>query len=95
MRTYFKSNNIIKIIHKDRIIYITHRNLKLINKEFFKDVIKSAIIKQDKNYIILTGESYNVIILCFNDIHKFIEGCCGIFGLGLNKKDVLKYIIKN
>ena len=92
MRIYFKSNNIIKIIHKNRIVYVVHKNLKLIDKEFFKDVIKSAIIKQNKNYIILTGESYNVTVLCFDDIHKFIESCCGAFGLGLNKEDVLKYM---
>ena len=85
----------IKIIDENRIVYVVHRNLKLIDKKFFKDVIKSTIIEQDKNYIILTGESYNLTVLCFDDIHKFIEGCCGAFGLGLNKEDILKYIIKN
>lgn len=92
MRVCKKSNNILKMFNKNKIIYVAYKDFSLMNRNYFRDVIRPIIIEQDKNYIILTGISYNIEILCFDDIEKFIEGCCGAFGLGLNKEDILKYV---
>lgn len=92
MRVYKKSNNLIKIQDKNRIIYVCYKNFLLIDDNYFKEMIKPLIVEQPRNYVILTGISYNIEILCFDDIKKFIEGCCGAFGLGIKREDILKYV---
>jgi hypothetical protein len=92
MRVYKKSDNLIKLSGKDRTIYVSYKNFNLIDIDYFKNMIKPIIVNQFQNYIIMTGTGYNIKILCFDDLDLFLEGCCGVFGIGLSREDILKYI---
>jgi len=94
LKTYRKSNNIIKMCSKNRKIYIGYKDFSLIDKKYFKDMISPLIIEQSKNYIILTGIGYYINVLCFDNLDLFLEGCCGSFGLGLDREEILKYDCK-
>jgi len=92
LRLYKQSKNIIKLRSKDRTIFVAYKDFNLIDAGYLKEMLIPEIITQPKNYIILTGISYTIKILCFDDLHCLLDGCCGVFGLGLKKEDVLKYI---
>ncbi len=92
MRTYRKSDNLIKIIHEDRIIFVAYNYLNLVDKCFMDFIIKPTIIEQDKNYVIMAGLGINIKFIFLDNKDSFIDGCCGVFGLRLNRDEIIKHL---
>lgn len=93
MRIYKKSNNLIKIQDKNRTIYVCHKNFKLIEADYFKEMIKPLIVEQSRDYVILTGIGYyKTSVMCFDNVNSFLNGCCGLYGLGVKREEILKYV---